>query len=63
MVPYGWSHIEPVKPGLIVPSNHSGPDKPETSEEIRRILSSTWKKENMLAPSDYEPPHLIRTPR
>ncbi len=38
VVPYWSSHIEPVESELIIDSNHSVPDKAETSDEIRRIL-------------------------
>ena len=38
VVPYWSSHIAPVESELIIDSNHSVPDKAETSDEIRRIL-------------------------
>ncbi|MCP5546211.1 MAG: hypothetical protein H7A50_02420 [Akkermansiaceae bacterium] len=38
VVPYWSSHVEPVESELIVPSNHSVPDCPETAEELKRIL-------------------------
>ena len=41
VVPYWSSHIEPVESELIVPSNHSVPDRHDTSNEISRILFFT----------------------
>jgi hypothetical protein len=38
VVPYGSSHVAPVDSELIVHCNHSVPDCPATSAEIRRIL-------------------------
>ena len=56
VVPYWSSHIEPVESELIVPSNHSVPDRHDTSREISRILFLHLKKENMLRPSDFDKP-------
>ncbi len=50
VVPYWSSHVEPVESELIVPSNHSVPDRHDTSREISRILLLHLKKENMLRP-------------
>ncbi len=61
VVPYWSSHIEPVDSELIVPSNHSVPDRHDTSNEISRILFLHLKKENMLRPSDVEKPRLARS--
>ena len=38
VVPYWSSHVTPVASELIVPSNHSVPDNPQASEELKRIL-------------------------
>lgn len=38
VVPYWSSHITPVASELIIPSNHSVPDSPQASHELKRIL-------------------------
>ena len=61
VVPYWSSHIESVESELIVPSNHSVPERQDTSEEISRILFLHLKKENILRPSDLFEPCLARS--
>ncbi len=63
VVPYWSSHIEPVESELIVPSNHSVPNNPQASEEIRRILFLHLEKENMLRPTRDAKPRLARSAR
>lgn len=46
---------------LIVPSNHSVPNRHDTSQEISRILFLHLKNENILRPSEDAKPRLARS--
>jgi pimeloyl-ACP methyl ester carboxylesterase len=60
VVPYWSSHISPVESELVIPSNHSVPNHPQCTAEVRRILFLHLEEEGMLRPDEGGRPRVAR---